>query len=246
MEDWPSLMLRPEKFTTASNHAAQRYTAYLEGILASYNRIILSKALNVSSIKTFKDEAEMLNKHYLEREVEHMVENYHDLETMIKEDTSRLDIDVTLDEDWATYLSDNANFSYEIVKLQSTKDALYATNFLRAKVIEVINMNDFDRAYNLLFSSRDLAFFYTDKIGRKVNSVKYIRTLYRDFFVKNYNDLIAGAAILNGIDKVTIINTDIHHGDHDKIISVNDESTINYWSIRNDSFHPNTNSIIRV
>lgn len=239
-------MVRPESFTTFSNHAAQRYTDYLERILAAYNRTVLSKSLNVSSIKTFKDEVDMLNKHYLESEVEHMVDNYNALQRWVHEDTSHHSVDVLNDDDWATYLSDNANFTYEVIKLQSTKDALYATNYLRAKVLEVINMNDYERAYNVIFSSRDLAFFYTDKIGRKINSVKYIRTLYRDFFVKNYNDLIAGSAILNDIKTATIINTDVNHGDHDKTISVNDENTLNYFSIRNDSFHPNTNSILRI
>lgn len=239
-------MLRQEQFTTLANGTSTRYTSYLEAISAAYNRVILSKELNYSSISSFKKEMDMLNKHYLEKEVDNMVSNYETLKKMIEQDTSFLDINVLDDNEWADYLSENTNFTYEAIKLQSMKDSLYAKNFLRNKIIEVINMSDYEKAYNLLFSSRDLGFFYTDKLGRKVNAVKYVRTLTRDFFVKNYNDLVAGSAILNGVNEVTILNSDSNHGDHDKIISVNNQNTVNYFSIRTDAFHPNSNSIIKV
>lgn len=239
-------MLRQEQFTSIANATATRYTAYLESISAAYNRVILSKSLGYSSITSFKKELDMLNKHYLEKEVESMVSNYEAIKQMIVEDTNGNDVKVLDDNEWAEYLSENTNFTYEAIKLQSMKDSLYAKNFLRNKVIEVINMNDFEKAYNLLFSSRDLGFFYTDKLGRKVNAVKYARTLVRDYFVKNYNDLIVGSAILNDIKEVTIINSDVNHGDNDKKISVNNQNTVNYFSIRLDSFHPNSNSIIRL
>lgn len=239
-------MLRPDKFSVLANQAADRYVAYLESILASYNRIILSKSINVGSIKVFKDEIMMLNKHYLEKEAEHTVEVYNQINNLVQEDTKGKSVDVTNDDEWASYLSENTNFIFEVIKLQSTKDALYAVNFFRTKLIQIINMNDYERAYSLLFSSKDLAFFYTDKIGRKVNSVKYVRTLYRDYLIKNYNDLIAGAAILNGIKQATIINIDAEHGDHEKIISINEESELNYFSIREEKFHPNSNNILRL
>lgn len=246
MEAWQGLMLRADKFSVLANQAADRYVAYLESILASYNRLILDKNINVGSIKVFKDEIMMLNKHYLEREVEQTVETYNQINTFVQEDTKEQSVDVTDDEEWASYLSENTDFIFEVIKLQSTKDALYAINFFRTKLIQIVNMNDYQRAYALVFSSKDLAFFYTDKIGRKINSVKYIRTLYRDYLLKNYNDLIAGSGILNGLDEATIINIDIEHGDHEKIISINNETELNYFAIREDKFHPNSNNILRL
>jgi hypothetical protein len=239
-------MALQEKFTMNADLAASRYTNYLELILAAYNRTILSKQLNARSIKVFKDEVQMLNKHYLEREVDHTLENFEALKNAIADSTKDLTVPVLDDEDWGVYLEDSTNFAFETIKLQSSKDALYAANFLRTKVIELIHMNDFERAYNLVFTSRDLDFFYTDKIGRKVNSIKYIRTMVRDYHVKSYNDLMAGAALINGINEAKVINIDVNHGDHDKTISINSEDTLNYFSIRNEMFHPNTNSILRL
>lgn len=239
-------MPRQEKFTLNADAAAQRYTAYLELILAAYNRIILSKNLTARSIKAFKDETQMLNKHYLEKEVEFMISSFESMKDFIQTDTKGLEINVIEDEEWGDYLDESINFTYDAIKLQSTKDALYATNFLRTKVIELINMNDYERAYNLIFTSRELDFFYTDKIGRKINSIKYVRTLTRDMHVKAYNDLIAGAALLNGIENATIVNTDVNHGDHNKSISINSEDKLNYFAVRNEMFHPNTNSILRL
>lgn len=239
-------MTRQDRFSAIANDTSQRYTAFLEQLLSAYNRTILSKTINSKTVKTFKKEVENLNKIYLEREVEFTVATYNALADMVQQDNTGLSVDVTEDDEWASYLSDNTDFLFEAIKLQSSKDVLYISNFLRAKVLEVMMMNDYDVAYNLIYNSRDLGFFYTDKIGRKINSVKYIRTITRDYLVKNYNDLTAGAAILNGITEATIVNTDIEHAEHDKIISINEQNTVNYFSIRTEVFHPNTNSIIRL
>lgn len=239
-------MARQELFSIIANETSQRYTNYLEQILAAYNRTILSKNLNAKSVSMFKKEVENLNKHYLEREVDNIVALYHSVKQLVDEDTKGQSVSVTDDDEWGTYLSDNTDFLFEAIKLQSTKDALFASNFMRSKVLEVLALNDYEVAYDLVFNGRDLSFFYTDKIGRKLNSVKYIRTVARDYLVKNYNDLIAGAAILNGVAEVTLINTDIEHKDHEKTISVNGQNTVNYFSIRTDTFHPNTNTIIRL
>jgi hypothetical protein len=107
-------------------------------------------------------------------------------------------------------------------------------------------MNDYQTAYNLVFNHRDLSFYYTDKLGRKINSTKYVRTVTRDYLVKNYNDVIAGAAILNGIQEVTIENVDSNHEHHGKVIAVNDPNEVNYFAVRDEIFHPNSNSIIRL
>jgi hypothetical protein len=54
--------------------------------------------------------------------------------------------------------------------------------------------------------------------------------------VKNYNDLIAGTAILNGIKTGTIENTDDTHKDSGKVIAINDPNEVNYFSIRDEYF----------
>ncbi len=64
--------------------------------------------------------------------------------------------------------------------------------------------------------------------------------------VKNYNDMIVGAAILNDIPNLKVENVDANHKDHGKIISVYDENDVNYFSVRDDIFHPNSNSILRL
>jgi hypothetical protein len=240
------IMGRQAEFNAISNEVALRYTSFLETILSAYNRTILSADITARSIDTFKKEVANIHKHYLEREIKELVSAYEKLKTMIDLDTQQVAVSVTADDEWATYLSENTNFLYDAIKLQSSKDVLYVNNFLRAKVLQVMSMNDYQVAYNLVFNHRDLSFYYTDKLGRKINSVKYMRTAARDYLVKNYNDLVAGSAILNGIEEVVIENVDKNHEHNGKVIAVTGNDGVNYFDIREDIFHPNSNSIVRL
>lgn len=239
-------MLRQSEFTSVANEVSIRYDHFLETILASYNRTILAADLSPRSIEGFKKETANILKHYLEREVTEIVTLYQRLLADIATDTQQLPVKVTEDEDWTEHLSENTHFLYEAIKLQAAKDVLYVTNFLRTKVIALHSLNDGQIAYSLVYNHKDLNFYYTDKLGRKINSTKYIRTITRDFMVKNYNDLIAGAAILNGITEATIGNTDEGHKDNGKVIAINNPNRVNYFTIREDVFHPNSNSILRI
>lgn len=238
--------MRQEEFTKAAHDASVRYTNFLDNLRNAYNRTILSAKLNPKTLNTFRKEVTNLQQIYLEKEVEQVTELHGHLSRMIHEDTFSLNVEVLEDDEWGDYLYQNANFLFEAIKLQSAKDALYINNFLRTKILEIMALDDYKKAYNLVFDSKDLSFFYTDKIGRRINSVKYVRTLTRDFMVGNYNDMLAGAAILNDINKVTIENPDEAHKDNGKTISINGDSDVNYFSIRTEIFHPNSNSIIKV
>jgi hypothetical protein len=236
-----------EQFNKVAQDVSERYTNYLEALRNAYNRTILTADLSPRQLGTFKKEIDSIQTRYLEQEVDH-VTKVHDLlldyiGQAIADD--KMDVSVTQDHEWTDYLYQNTNFLYEAIKLQSSKDALYINNFLRVKVLEVLNLNDHQKAYSLVFNNRDLSFFYTDKIGRKINSQKYIRSLARDYMVTSYSDMLVGSAILNGIDEVGIENVDPNHRDHGKIISVTGENELNYFSVRNEIFHPNSNSIIR-
>jgi hypothetical protein len=239
-------MLRQSEFTSASNEVSIRYDHFLETLLGSYNRAILSADLTPRSINSFQKETANILKQYLEGEVEKTVSLYHRLLATVQEDTSSLPVHVTEDEDWVENLSENTHFLYEAIKLQASKDVLYINSFLRTKVIALHALNDAQVAYSLIYNHKDLNFYYTDKLGRKINSTKYIRTIARDYMVKDYNDLIAGAAILNGIEEATIENTDETHKDNGKVIAINDPNRVNYFTIREDVFHPNSNSILRL
>lgn len=239
-------MLRQSEFTAVANEVSIRYNHFLETLLGSYNRIILSADLTARSLDSFKKETANILKHYLEREVQETVGAYNELKDMIATDTQPLKVKVLEDDIWAEHLTELTHFLYEAIKLQAAKDVLYINSFLRSKVLAIQSLNDYQVAYTLIFNHKDLSFYYTDKLGRKINSTKYVRTVTRDYMVKGYNDMLAGAAILNGIETVTIINTDDSHKDSGKVIAVNDPNEVNYFSIRDDIFHPNTNSILRL
>ena len=239
-------MGRQAEFNAISNEVAIRYTHFLETILSAYNRTILSADLTARSMESFKKEVGNIHKQYLEREIDELVKIYDKVKEMVNLDTESNSVHVTEDEEWATYLTENTNFLYDAIKIQSSKDILYINNFLRSKVLQVISLNDYQVAYNLVFNQRDLSFYYTDKLGRKINSVKYIRTATRDYLVKNYNDLIAGSAILNGIDVLTIENVDRNHEHNGKVIAVKGDDGVNYFDVREDIFHPNSNSVLRL
>jgi hypothetical protein len=239
-------MLRQTEFTNAAAEVSIRYNHFLETLLASYNRVILSADVSARAIEGFKKETGNILHQYLEREVDQSVALYQRVIDMVEEDTQSLPIKVTQDGDWLEHASENTNFLYEAIKLQASKDVLYVTNFLRSKVIALQSLNDGQLAYSLVYNHKNLSFYYTDKLGRKINSTKYVRTVTRDYMVKNYNDLIAGAALLNDIHEVTIENTDINHKDNGKVIAVNDPHEVNYFSSRDEIFHPNSNSILRI
>jgi hypothetical protein len=239
-------MIRQSEFTKAANEVSIRYDQFLQTLLASYNRTILAADLTPRSIRGFQSETANILKHYLEREVDETVTLYNELITVVNEDTASLSVKVTDDVEWLDHLSENTHFLYEAIKLQASKDVLYLVNFLRAKVISLHALNDGQVAYSLIYNHKDLNFYYTDKLGRKINSTKYVRTVTRDYMVKDYNDLIAGAAILNGIKEGTIQNTDEGHKDNGKVIAINDPNEVNYFSIRDEVFHPNSNSILRL
>lgn len=239
-------MSRQTQFTSIANEVSVRYTSFLETLLNSYNRVILSANLNAKSLSIFKSETNNILKHYLEREVDELIKVYNDLADIISNDTDNYAVKVLDDSEWSEYLTENTNFLYEAIKLQSSKDTLYLNNYLRTKVLQVLSMNEAQIAYNLIHNHKDLSFYYTDKIGRKINSAKYIRTSARDYLIKNYNDLIVGTALLNDKKELIVENLDKEHKDHGKIISINQENEINYFNIRDEVFHPNSNSIIRI
>lgn len=239
-------MIRQTEFSNAANEVSIRYNHFLETLLAAYNRVILAADTSPRSLNSFKKETANILRVYLEREVDQTVKLYNDIISMVNQDTSELPVKVTEDDTWTEHLSENTHFLFEAIKLQATKDVLYVNNFLRSKVIALQSLNDGQLAYSLIYNHKDLSFYYTDKLGRKINSTKYVRTVTRDYMVKNYNDLIAGAAILNDIKEVQIVNTDVNHKDNGKIIAVNDPHEVNYFSLRDEIFHPNSNSIIRI
>lgn len=239
-------MQRQIEFGNAANEVSIRYNHFLETLLAAYNRVILSADTTPRSMTAFKKETANILRVYLEREVDQTVDLYHRVLGMVNEDTASLPVKVTEDDTWTEHLSENTHFLFEAIKLQATKDVLYINNFLRSKVIALQSLNDGQLAYSLIYNHKDLSFYYTDKLGRKINSTKYVRTVTRDYMVKNYNDLIAGAAILNDIHEVLIENADTNHKDNGKVIAVNDPHEVNYFSLRDEIFHPNSNSIIRI
>ena len=239
-------MNRQAVFTDVSNKVAERYRLFLEKLLNAYNRTILTADFNARSLATFNAEVANMHNQYLEFEVEAIVETYNSVQDMVREDTKSQSVNVLEDDAWAENLVANTNFLYDAIKLQSQKDVLYINNFIRTKAIQLMNQSDYDVAYNLIFNHKELSFYYTDKLGRKLNSQKYIRTITRDFMVKNYNDLVIGSAILNAIEEVTIENTDPNHREHGKVIAVNGTDSVNYFDIRDDVFHPNSQSIVRL
>lgn len=239
-------MARQAEFNSIANELSVRYTHFLDTILSSYNRAILSTDLTARGLDHFRKEVGNIHQQFLEREVDHIVRIYNSVKDMVDTDTQTAPIKALDDEQWATHLDENTNFLYESIKLQSSKDVLYVNNFLRSKAIQLNSVNDYQKAYNLVFNHKDLNFYYTDKLGRKINSVKYVRTAARDYLVKNYNDLVAGTAILNGIDTLVVENVDSNHENNGKIISVNEANDVNYFDIRDEMFHPNTNSIVRL
>lgn len=240
-------MGRQAEFNDISNQIADNYSHFLDKLLSAYNRAILSTDLSARGIDLFRKEILNVQQQYLEHEVEVIVNLYDHLRQMIETDTKGLQVNVLEDEQWSAYLSDNTNFLYEAIKLQSQKDVLYITNFIRSKALQLSNMSDGQAAYTLIFNQKNLDFYYTDKLGRKINSIKYVRAVVRDYLVKNYNDMIVGAAILNGIKTLTVENVDANHRDNGKKISVTDENDVNYYfTIKDEIFHPNSNSILRL
>lgn len=239
-------MLRQSEFATVTNEISIRYDHFLETLLGAYNRVVLSSDLSSKSLNAFKADTANILKQYLEQEVAATVSIHNKILLAVEQDTQSLSARVTEDAEWLDYLSENTNFLYDAIKLQASKDVLYVNNFLRTKALTIQSLNDYQVAYNLVFNHKDLNFYYTDKLGRKVNSTKYIRTIMRDFMVKSYNDLIAGAGILNGVKEAVIENIDDNHKDNGKVIAVNDADRVNYFSIRDDIFHPNSNSILRL
>lgn len=235
-----------DEFNNVAQEVSTRYTAYLEALRNAYNRSILTADLTARQLGIFKKEVANIQSRYLEQEVERLVTIHERLLDLVAQNTDHLPVKVVEDTEWTSYAYQNANFLYEVIKLQSSKDALYINNFLRAKVLQVMSLNDYATAYSLVFDGKDLSFFYVDSIGRKVNSQKYVRSIAREYMVGNYNDLIAGAAILNDVQEVTVENVDHNHRDHGKIISVIDKNEVNYFTIKADLFHANSNSILKV
>lgn len=238
--------MRQAEFNSISNEVAIRYTTFLETIQAAYNRTILSADLSPRTLDQFKKEIANIHKHYLEREVQMLVDVHDKLQNMISSDTQAQKISVVDDSEWGNYLSDNTNFLYESIKIQSYKDTLHINNFIRAKALQVRSLNDYQSAYSLVFNHSELSFYYTDKLGRKINSVKYVRTASRDYLVKNYNDMVVGSAILNGNDTVTVDHVDHNHEDYGKVFAVSGSHDVNYFDVREDVFHPNSNAIVRL
>lgn len=239
-------MNRQAVFTDVSNKVAERYTAFLEKLLNAYNRAILTADFNARSLATFNHEVANMHNQYLQFEVAAIVQTYDSVQSMVIEDTKGQGVNVLEDDGWAENLVANTNFLYDAIKLQSQKDVLYINNFIRTKAIQLMHQSDYDTAYTLIFNHKELSFYYTDKLGRKLNSQKYIRTITRDFMVKNYNDLIVGSAILNDIKTVTVENVDSNHREHGKVIAVSDKDSVNYFDIRDEIFHPNSQSIVRL
>lgn len=234
-------MLRQVEFSKIADEFADRYRRYLEIILNSYNSVILSGEMNNRKITSFSKEIANIQSNFLTNEVSKITSAYEWITEAVTTDVGNDDI--FNEEEWLDYVEANTSFLYDIFKVQSTKDAIYATNFLRSKVLQVRNLNEYQLAHNLIYNSRDLGFFYTDKLGRKVNAVKYIRTMARDYLVKNYNDLIYGYAMIN--NNVNLVVDHLDEGHKHNGIQI-DTETSHYFDIKDDVFHPNSNALLRI
>lgn len=239
-------MTRQAEFSQLANDLSNRYRNFLETIVGSYNRTILGSEFTGRAATQFTKEVNNILKTFLENEVKVTVATYEKLNAMVTEDTKNLGVSVVEDSEWAEYLSTNTNFLYEAIKLQAAKDTLFASNYMRSKMLELMSLSAGEAKYTLVSSHKDINFYYTDKLGRKINSVKYIRTLVRDYLVKNYNDMIYGSAQLNAIEELVVYHVDSNHNDHGKIVSVNEVNELNYFTVRLDIFHPNSDAILRI
>lgn len=239
-------MTRQIDFDRIANSFAERYVTFLGSIRAAYQSRLLNRNVTYASIHTFEKEANAIATLYLEREINEVTAMEMAIKSFIQSDCTIYDIkaDVLNDDNYLEYLDDFTKFVYNSIKQQVSKDILFAAQHLRVDALKLINSNH--NHVTLLLNYKDLEFSFTDKMGRNLASKKYIRTLVRDYCVKAYNDLFAENLDLNNIDQAIVDNPDHTHSHYGTIVTINDnENELNYFNVREDIFHPNTNSILK-
>lgn len=240
-------MSRQVEFDKFANAFAERYVSFQNSIKAAYQSRILNRDLNYKSIKSFEKEANNVAALYLEREILEVQEAERVIKQFINSDFNiySLPVKVLKSEEYMEYLSDFSVYVYNSIKHQVAKDILFATQKLRVESIKLLNTNgDY---FNLVMNYKDPEFVFNDKAGRNLPSKKYIRTMVRDYFVKSYNDIFVENLLLNGVNEVEVDHIDTNHKHYGLILSINDsENELNYFNVRDDVFHPNSNAVLKV
>lgn len=96
-------------------------------------------------------------------------------------------------------------------------------------------------------NSADLQFMFFDRQGRKWSSKKFIRAVWRHTLLSVYNEMILMSAADHGLSRVKVVHQDAKSDVHGTIVALGSNSEfVTYSEIRNEVFHPNANSVLKV
>lgn len=86
-------------------------------------------------------------------------------------------------------------------------------------------------------------FHYEDRAGRRWPSHKLVRTIWRHALLLDWNETAMLVMAERGITQATIEHPDESHAERGTVISLTEEPTLITWnSVREDVFHPNSNT----
>lgn len=249
--------MTPNELTESSQRASDRYVVLLNAFRGLLSQTTRKNPVDVRARRALRENALEVARTYLMTEVGISSD---EIEKAVSEEIFRFNAmtgaNVTLEDDviedvieaaeerLATEI--RAQIERDIILLQSRHKDFQIETFMTSQSERV----DLETAkFRVLMRGSDqVRFFARDRIGRRIQSQKFVRTVWRDTLLQAGNEAFLLAASLAGIEKLVVDHPDKNASANGVVIStspnlVGDNS---YADIRDEVFHPNSQARLGV
>lgn len=163
-----------------------------------------------------------------------------------------IQVSSSLDEAIDEFISSAVQYTLQIISAQIERDITAASQTILSSGLQVemfVRQNGMSQSAAVFASfsieNTNQIFRFADRAGRKFKSSKHMRDIYRHHLLTIYNEVYLSIASTFGVDKLYLSHPDQSYTNNGKSISINnDESDFLYYEVRDEIFHPSSNSIL--
>lgn len=251
--------MTPQELTEAAQRASERYVLFLNSLRGVLSQALRSDPSDMRARTALREACLESARAFLRTEIG-IIEQ--EVERSAEEETVRLNSTISPDSSDAELsplaqdIVETAQDRLETeLRAQIERDIMQVLLKHKDFQIEVHMLADIERIsadgakFKVLMRGEDqVRFYFRDRMGRKLQSQKFIRTVWRDALLQTGNEAFLIAAAKSGFDTVVVDHPDRQSSANGVEIAINPEfeGEVSYADVRDSIFHPNSQAVLRL
>lgn len=242
----------PIAYTRASHRAAERYTV----VLAAFKSVLfayMGQPFAEASMRALRINVKKLAATYLETETDlirtALTDTAQNAQEQVLEDLNAISA-ATIPEALKPFLEQSVDHLSVEVEAQLSRDVEALVRRYREFALEA-QLAAYSRGLvkpAVTIGQGDqntVRFYFRDRAGRVTASEGFIKTAWRQSLVSLGAEFYLLEAVNRGATKVVVVNPDPNHEFQGREISLTDEDGQSFTDLRDQIFHPNTDSVLK-